>query len=181
MIPTPVLNDMLVITINSITEELTDHSPSKVSKLLGNYRSLLANINTSDFLKVESCFKIDKEYPIIIAQKLNERDVINATYREHPSRDERIEEIVQEVNSRESRLNFRRQWLEENKNMVELFNTVNANTLFLVNLLGSQTVLYFKDLELNNIDLSVKRLRLIEDLQRLLEHLKRELNINIER
>lgn len=181
MIPTPVLNDMLVITINSITEELADHSPSKVSKLLGNYRSLLANIDTSDFLKVESCLKIDKEYPRIITQKLNERDILNATYGGHPSQDEKIKDIIEEIKSRESRLEFRRQWLAENKNMVELFNTVNANTLFLVNLLGSQTVLYFKDLEVNNIDLSTKRLRLIEDLQRLLEHLKIELNINIER
>lgn len=181
MIPTPVLNDMLVITINSITEELTDYSPSKVSKLLGSYRSLLVNINKSDFLEVKSCLKINKDYPAIIAQKLNERDVINATYGGHPSQDERIKEIVEEIEHRKSRLDFRRRWLAENKNMVEIFNTVNANTLFLVNLLGSQTVLYFKDLEENNIDLSTKRLRLIEDLQRLLEHLKMELNINIDR
>lgn len=183
MISPPVLNDMLVVTVNSITEDMIKDSPTSIAKLLGNYKTLIHNINAYEFSKVERYIKKDRELPVIIANNYNKRDVINATYGNNLTSEAQaiLDNVVNTISYKQEDLERSREWLAENQNMIDIFNTVNANALFFINVKEAQTALYFQDLTEGNIDLSAKRLRLVEDLQRLLNDLNIQLNVNIER
>lgn len=181
MLETKKISEMLAVTINSITDEIIEHNPKTVARLLDNYESLTRHIDEKNFSQIESNLTNVRDLPSQIKYHRDEIDTINFNYTLTPSAESKLRMAINIKRSLERDLESAQNFLNMNQDNVELFNLINNHVLYFLELVAKNTELYFEDLAQGNLDFSSKRLLVIEDLTSLLNKLSQRYNINIDR
>lgn len=180
MLETKKISEMLAMTINSITEEYIENDPKAVARLLNNYESIARHIDEKIFTKVEPHLENIKSLPKQIKHQKDTIDIVNASYNLRSETEKRAHIAVSVKKLLERDLKLAENFLELNKESVDLFNLISNHALYFLELVKRNTELYFEDLTQGNLDFSSKRLKVIEDLTSLLNKLSQQYNINTE-